>query len=381
MGVSLGYENYYFRYLEPGSRSPNAPSDPTHSITTADTETLLTSSELARLREAEAFEQTDFAGQAMLGRAQTSRRTYQSRLNQVAALLGLSVHAPAGASRAERQAAARVAYRSVPWHLVRAHHIKWIKQQLIDAGKSYQTINLTLAALRAVAPEVSLTEHMSGDDLKRIEMIDGVAGKRLPAGRRFQDGEVLAIARACAQDDSAAGVRDEALFALLYAGGLRRREVADLTLADLRTDDDGERAIRLIGKRNKQRWNWPGEGAWRAVDRWLELRREEPGPLFHPIHRSGAIRYGRKLSDQSIYKVVLKRVNEACLSAPATPHDLRRSFVSELLDLGKDMNTVSALAGHASVDTTARYDRREDQVRRDAQSSLHWPTRRSDPTC
>lgn len=353
----------------------NPTSDNSSALPAPEAGSALNAPELVRLRETAVYRATDFAGQALLGLAETSRRTYRSRYNQVAVLLGFGAHAPGDASHAERQAIDRDAYREVPWQALRAHHIRWLRQQLLDSAKSYRTINLTLVALRAVAREVFLTGQMSGDDLKRIELVKGVSGSRLPTGRHVQSGEVLAVAQACARDETPAGVRDEALFALLYAGGLRRREVAALTLEDLGTDDDGERAIRLVGKGNKERWNWPGEGAWTAVDRWLAIRGDAAGPLFHPVHRGGAIRYGRGISDQSIYNAVLKRVKEAGLTGATTPHDLRRTFVSELLDQGKDMKTVSSLAGHASVETTAIYDRREDRVRREAQSGLHWPCR------
>jgi site-specific recombinase XerD len=332
------------------------------------------SRELDVLHSARPFDHVDFAGQALLGKAATGRRTYVSRLNQAAEIWGFECQLPEDLTHAERQAILRQRYRAVPWHEVRAPHLNLLKQRLMDAGKSYRTINLTLAAIRAVAKEVFLTGQMSGDDLKRIEMVKGVQGSRLPAGRHVAGGEINALTEACARDPGPAGVRDQAVLAVLYACGLRRLEVAGLQIESLRREG-GERFIQLTGKKNKERKNFPDAGTWAALDDWLTIRGAYDGPLFCPINKGGAVARGRGLSDQSIYKIVLKRIQEAGLVDRATPHDLRRSFVSVMLDKGKDMKIVADLVGHESVETTAQYDRRGDRNRREAQASMHWPYR------
>ena len=78
------------------------------------------------------------------------------------------------------------------------------------------------------------------------------------------------------------------------------------------------------------------------------------------------------MTDQAIYGVLLKRAKEANVEN-VTPHDLRRTFVSNMLDLGIDLTTVSALAGHSSVQTTARYDRRGEEAKKKAARALRIP--------
>ena len=89
---------------------------------------------------------------------------------------------------------------------------------------------------------------------------------------------------------------------------------------------------------------------------WLALRGDTPGPLFWPVTKGGKLR-PRRLSAQAMLYVTRRRGRGAGVER-FSPHDLRRSFISDLLDAGADLSTVQKLAGHAQVQTTARYDRR-----------------------
>jgi len=104
------------------------------------------------------------------------------------------------------------------------------------------------------------------------------------------------------------------------------------------------------------------------------VRGTEPGPLFVPVNKGGRMEL-RPLSDQAVFLAVNKRAEQAGVDA-LSPHDFRRTFVSDLLDAGADIATVQKLAGHASVNTTARYDRRGDAAKRKAVALLHVPYQR-----
>lgn len=162
------------------------------------------------------------------------------------------------------------------------------------------------------------------------------------------------------------GVRDAALIGLLYAGGLRRAEICALNVAD---HHEGE--LKVIGKGDKQRLVYINGGTMVALDDWLFLRGDAQGALFHPVRKGGTIIH-RRMTEDAIYALLINRANKAKVDR-FSPHDLRRSFISYLLDQKTDIVTVSQLAGHASVETTAKYDRRDEDAKKEAAKLFHLP--------
>ncbi len=128
----------------------------------------------------------------------------------------------------------------------------------------------------------------------------------------------------------------------------------------------------LSGKGQKDRLCYVTDGAKLALDAWLTTRGNEAGPLFWPADGRGRPLINRRMTDQAILLLLRRRAVQAKISA-FTPHDLRRSFIGDLLDAGADMVTVQKLAGHANVQTTARYDRRGEEAKRRAVELLRVP--------
>jgi integrase len=160
------------------------------------------------------------------------------------------------------------------------------------------------------------------------------------------------------------------LLAVLYGGGLRRSEVVALDVGD-HTPETTELRVQR-GKGQKGRLCYVTNGAKLALDAWLAVRGPEPGPLFWPADGRGRPLVNRRMTDQAVLLLLRRRAKQARVPA-FTPHDLRRTSIGDLLDGGADMVTVQKLAGHANVQTTARYDRRGEEVKRRAAELLHVP--------
>lgn len=257
------------------------------------------------------------------------------------------------------------------WWKLRYQHVAAVRARLTEVYAP-ATANKMMSALRGTLREswrlglIPEAEYRLAIDVPRVR------GNSLPQGRSLSQGEITALLQACSADMTPAGARDAALIAILFACGLRRSEACELERSDIRR---GVLTVRR-GKGYKSREVPIAIGALAALEDWLSVRWSSGGPLFLPVDKSGRIAL-RPLSSQAIYNMLRKRAREASVEA-FSPHDLRRSFISHLLDAGADLVTVSKLAGHSSVTTTARYDRRGDETKREAVELLHVPYRRTD---
>jgi site-specific recombinase XerD len=269
---------------------------------------------------------------------------------------------------------------SFPWHELRYQHVAALRSKLAKltekgpknepAKYSASTVNRMLCALRRTLKESWRLGDMSAEDYHRSADVQNVKSDTLPSGRGLGSGEIDALMTVCAKDKSAAGIRDGAMIATLYGTGIRRAEIVGLELADY-TAESGQLIVR--GKGRKERTSYLPEGAAAALADWLRIRGDHPGPLFCPISRTGVLQCQEaSLTAQAIYNMLKKRAGEAGVNN-FSPHDLRRTFVSDMLDRGADIATVQKLAGHASPTTTARYDRRPEEAKRKAANLLHVP--------
>ena len=297
--------------------------------------------------------------------ARSSRRVTMDSLNALHDLL-LPDRASADAAR----------YLTVPWQQLRAQHTRALRAALTEArsrrtGKALAaaTINRHIAALRGVLKEAFVLGLIGASDYQRACSVPVVKGQTLPAGRALTPAQLTALFQTCRTDPGMAGLRDGALFAVLYGGGLRRAEAAALQRSDYEPAT-GELVVRY-GKGNKARKVWLNEAAGSFLERWLRARGDHAGPLFGAISRWGHLGEA-PLTPQGIFDVVRRRAAQAGVAA-LSPHDFRRTFVSDLLDAGADLATVQRMAGHASVGTTAKYDRRGDGAARRAAELLRVP--------
>ncbi len=256
-----------------------------------------------------------------------------------------------------------VDYAGIPWGRLRFQHTAALRAALAERY-IYSTANKTLSALRGVLKAAWKLGLMSAEDYQQAASVESLKGETIPAGRAVAAGELVGLLDTC--DQTRLGIRDAAIIAMLYAGGLRRAELVELDLADYIME---ESRLRVRGKRNKQRLVPVVGGAAAALADWLVIRGFQPGALFRGI---GNRNQGGRLTTQAIYTMLQRRAQEAGIDS-LSPHDFRRTFVGDLLDRGADIATVQKLAGHASVVTTARYDRRGEAAKQRAAELLHVP--------
>jgi integrase len=256
-----------------------------------------------------------------------------------------------------------------PWPPLCFQHTNAIRAQLAERYAP-ATANRMLSALRQTLKRCWRLGQMTAEEYHRAADVGNVKGSTLPAGRDVSSGEIAALITTCENDPGPAGPRDAAIIALMAAGGLRRAEVVALDLGDY---DPETGKLILRGKRRKERTVYATNGTERAIRDWLALRGDQDGALFCPVSKGGRIT-PRRMTAQAVYNMLGKRGEEAGVVG-FSPHDLRRAFVGDLLDAGVDIGVIARMAGHANVQTTARYDRRPERAKQEAASRLHIPYR------
>jgi integrase/recombinase XerD len=263
----------------------------------------------------------------------------------------------------------------LPWHALRYQHMQALRAALLDAkrldGRPHApaTANLALTAVRGVLREAAQLGLMTCEDEARTCRVKPIPGRRLPAGRMLSAEELTRLFFTCGMDPRPAGARDTALLAVLTLCGPRRSELISLDLADY---DAAEGTLRVrSGKGNKERVLVGNAQMGQALAEWLEVRGPMPGPLFLPLTKGGRLCW-RRLTDKSVSWILQVRASQAVVH-DFSPHDMRRTCISNLLDSGADLVTVAELAGHASVTTTATYDRRGEAAKRAAMLRMTIP--------
>ncbi len=173
--------------------------------------------------------------------------------------------------------------------------------------------------------------------------------KRLP---KFLELEQITKLLSTPDDNTLLGARDRAMLEVLFSTGVRVSELVDLNFADV--DSEGQ-TIRIRGKGKKQRTAPVGPTALAALRKYLELRRSDArSPSFDP-NALFVNKHGQRLSTRSVRRKLDKYLAEAGLDPNISPHTLRHSFATHMLNNGADLRSVQELLGHQSLSTTQVY--------------------------
>lgn len=227
-------------------------------------------------------------------------------------------------------------------------HIIEFVSTLRRSGLGESSIARHVVAIRTLYTFLAKDQKI---DNVALEVLPPKIPKRLP--KALSVDAVTRIIDSCG--DSLSGVRDRALIETLYATGARVSEVTALNIGDIGRSEGATLTVRVRGKGGKERLVPLGSYAQNALDQYLTRVR----PAFAKTSDQGAVflneKQGSRLSRQSAWQIVMKAATKAGLAEEVSPHALRHSFATHLLDGGADIRVVQELLGHSSVTTTQIY--------------------------
>ena len=234
---------------------------------------------------------------------------------------------------------------------------------LMKRGQARAYVRLQFAALRSFYKYLCQRQGLALNPLKALHLPK--AEKKLPQPlTAAQINALLAAPARVEKSDKAPAwmpARDAAILELFYSSGLRLAELAALNCEDL---DPYTESVRVLGKGRKERVCPVGAPALEAVSRYRQQAGVRAGPLFISKLRE-------RLSGRSIWLTMKRYLPHADIPPTLSPHKLRHSFATHLLDAGADLRSVQALLGHANLSTTQIYTKVTVERLRTAYNDAH----------
>jgi integrase/recombinase XerC len=266
-----------------------------------------------------------------------------------------------------------LAQRGVDWTTPDRATVRAYLATLADRGLAASSVGGRLAAIRSLYRHALRHGRISTDPLVGVRAPRRPS--RLPRVLSVDEAATLVTAptRGTGRDEALAR-RDAAMLELLYATGMRISELAGLTVDRL---DLGRRRLRVIGKGNKERQLLFGAPAATALRLYLDVGR----PMLASRGDAGTAVFlnasGRALSVRGARLVIERWVDASGTPSRTSPHTLRHSFATHLLEGGADLRVVQELLGHANLQTTQVYTHLSDAALRSAYRGAHPRARRS----
>jgi integrase/recombinase XerC len=233
------------------------------------------------------------------------------------------------------------------WEHCKAQQFREFLLECMRKGMARSYVRLTFAALRSFYKYLVEREGFRENPLREVQLPK--LEKKLPIVLTVpQIDELLETPKKSKRESQAplwAAARDTAMMELFYSSGLRLSELAALNVADIDTYSE---TVRVLGKGRKERIVPVGQPALKAIQQYRFEANLHAGPLFISKLR-------KRMSARSIWLMLKKHLANTSIQLNVSPHKLRHSFATHLLDNGADLRSVQTLLGHASLSTTQIY--------------------------
>ncbi len=247
--------------------------------------------------------------------------------------------------------------------LIQRIHILHFLEQLKEQGKSPKTIARHISTIRSFHHFLIQDRICTHDPTNHIETPK--SGRTLPKVLNMEETEALLAAP---DVSNPLGLRDKAMLELMYASGLRVSELTSLNKEDVHLTMG---FVRCTGKGDKERIIPAGRHALEAIEHYLQTGRPKLVSKKRNDHALFLNHYGQRLTRQGFWKIIKALAKKATIEKELTPHTIRHSFATHLLENGADLRAVQEMLGHADISTTQIYTHVTKTRLKDVYSQFH----------
>lgn len=217
---------------------------------------------------------------------------------------------------------------------------------LVDFGLENRTVNRKISSLNSYYKFLLKTESVKTNPLSKHKALKVSKKVQIP----FSKAEVNKVLDEFNFDNSFEGIRDKLIIELFYSTGIRRIELVQLQLKDV---DQANKTLKVLGKRNKERYLPLLESVLDTIKAYLSKRNK----LKKTVDKETLFltKKGHKIYETLVYRIINNYFSKASTKIKKSPHILRHSFATHLLNQGADLNAVKELLGHSSLAATQVY--------------------------
>jgi integrase/recombinase XerC len=217
---------------------------------------------------------------------------------------------------------------------------------LVDSSISNRSINRKISSLNSYYKFLLKVESIKVSPLAKHKALKTSKKIQIP----FSEKEIVTVLDNLNFDDSFEGIRDKLIIELFYSTGIRRIELVQLKLKDV---DVSNKTLKVLGKRNKERFLPLLDSVLKALEAYI--RKRNTLRIIHDKDILFLTKKGDKIYETLVYRIINDYFSKASTKVKKSPHILRHSFATHLLNQGADLNAVKELLGHSSLAATQVY--------------------------